>query len=357
VSTKPTVCLTMIVRNEGAILKRCLDSAKPWIDGYFIIDTGSTDDTMDIIRTELADYPGTLLEEEWVNFGHNRSSLVAQAREAGYDYLLLADADHVFVGEPGALDNLVAPSYLIQLTGGFEYWMPYLVRSDLHWRYHGVTHEFLTAPESFINTQLPGFTIDHRSDGGNRPEKFTQDRRLLEAEYEKNPNDDRTVFYLAQTCRDMGDIERAVELYRHRATLGGWDEEVYWALFQVGELTGEVEDYLRAWEYRPGRPEAIHRLARTYNEKGLHRSAYLIASMGRSVWYPSPCGDILFLERWAEEFGIPFERSIAAWWIGHHDESIQGFRDLLACPDLPDAFREMCEHNLRACGVTQESST
>lgn len=46
----PRICLSMIVRNESAIILRCLESAAPWIDGWVIADTGSTDDTMDIIR-------------------------------------------------------------------------------------------------------------------------------------------------------------------------------------------------------------------------------------------------------------------------------------------------------------------
>ena len=63
--------------------------------------------------------------------------------------------------------------------------------------------------------------------------------------------------------------------------------------------------------------------------------------------------DILFVERWAEQYGIKFEHAIAAWWIGYHEESIQMFKELLQRDDLPDNYREACKRNLTNCGVTE----
>ena len=347
---KPTVCLAMILKNESQIIKRCLDSAKPYIDGYFIIDTGSTDNTMEIVAEELKDLPGTLKQEEWVDFGHNRTSLVQQAQEQGYDYLLLGDADMVFDGDLG---DLTENAYLIRLSGGFEYHMPYLVSSKYHWHYHGVTHEFLGSDEPLTFEKHPTFIIHHLADGGTRPEKWTRDRELLEKEWEREPNNDRTTFYLAQTCKDMGDYERSITLYKHRVEIGGWEEEVYWSLFQIGEMTGNIEDYLRAWCYRPSRPEATHRLMRSYNEKELYRAAYVMGTLATGPWAPGPTQDILFVERWAEDYGIKFEHAVAAWWIGSQEESIAEFKELLSRDDLPDHYREACRNNLTNCGVTE----
>ena len=343
---QPTVCLTMILKNEGHIIKRCLDSAKPYIDRYFIIDTGSTDDTMEVVRRELAGIPGVLKEEEWVNFGHNRTSLVQQARESGADYMLLADADMTFEGDMGDLGD---PGYLIRLAGGFSYFMPYLVRSDYHWHYHGVTHEFLGSDEELVFTKHPTFIIHHLADGGTRPEKFTRDRELLEAEWVREPTD-RTAFYLAQTCKDMGDTERSIELYKARVDFGGWNEEVYWALFQIGELTQDIENYLRAWCYRPSRPEAAHRLMRLYNERGLHLAAY---ALGVTALSNQPTEDVLFVERDTERYAIPFEKAIAAWWVGEQQEAIAIFQHLLTMPELPQMLRDACKNNLYNCGVTE----
>ena len=48
--------LVMIVKNSGEILRKCLKENKKYIDQWTIVDTGSTDNTCDIIREELKDY-------------------------------------------------------------------------------------------------------------------------------------------------------------------------------------------------------------------------------------------------------------------------------------------------------------
>ena len=56
------LCLNMIVKNESHVIRRCLDSVRPFIDSWVIVDTGSTDGTEDIIREHLKDIPGQLHE-------------------------------------------------------------------------------------------------------------------------------------------------------------------------------------------------------------------------------------------------------------------------------------------------------
>src|SRR4051794_3114791 len=63
-----TVCLSMIVKNEAHVIRRCLDSVRSLIDYWIIVDTGSTDGTQDVIRAAMADRPGRLVERPWVDF-------------------------------------------------------------------------------------------------------------------------------------------------------------------------------------------------------------------------------------------------------------------------------------------------
>src|SRR5262245_40841050 len=89
---RPTVCLSMIVKDEAHVIRRCLDSVRPLIDSWVIVDTGSTDGTQDIIRTHFADLPGELFERPWKDFAHNRTEALELARgRAGY--VLVMDAD------------------------------------------------------------------------------------------------------------------------------------------------------------------------------------------------------------------------------------------------------------------------
>jgi glycosyltransferase involved in cell wall biosynthesis len=72
---KPTLCLNMIVKNEGKIIKRLLDSVVSIIDCYCICDTGSTDNTAQIIIDYFNNkgIKGEVVFEPFKNFCHNRN--------------------------------------------------------------------------------------------------------------------------------------------------------------------------------------------------------------------------------------------------------------------------------------------
>ncbi len=69
------LCLNMIVRDESHVITECLDSVSPYIDYWVICDTGSEDDTAQIIEDYFAarGIPGELHHHEWRDFGFNRS--------------------------------------------------------------------------------------------------------------------------------------------------------------------------------------------------------------------------------------------------------------------------------------------
>src|SRR2546423_765429 len=137
---RPSICLAMIVRDEAAVIERCVDSVRDHIDTWVICDTGSVDGTQDAIRRTLADLPGELHERPWVDFGHNRTELMRLARGKA-DYLFLLDADWTVTIEPGALDRLGAGSYMVRHSGEFEFHNNRLGRGRPGWRLVGRGHQ------------------------------------------------------------------------------------------------------------------------------------------------------------------------------------------------------------------------
>ena len=81
----PTICLNMIIKDEAPVIRRCLESVKPFIDRWVIVDTGSTDNTRELVREIMAGLPGELHERPWKNFGHNRNEALSLAARSG-DY-------------------------------------------------------------------------------------------------------------------------------------------------------------------------------------------------------------------------------------------------------------------------------
>lgn len=350
----------MIVKNEGAVIARCLRSCRELIDRWVICDTGSTDGTPEIVARELAGIPGQLHRCLWQDFGHNRSELMRLAYGMA-DYLLLIDAD-MTVRHTGRLDALGADAYMLsQGDARFDYRNKRLVRGDLRWRYVGATHEYISCMDVEREVEnLDALAIVDHGDGGSKANKFERDRALLEAELERDPHNPRATFYLAQTWRDMGlcsgDAEalaRARDLYRRRVEIGGWDEETYCAWRQMGLLDLRGGSWpqasaalLAAWETRPERLEAVHDLVIGLLDRRQHHSARRFTGLvtERRLLPPS---DLLFVEPWVYEWGLLFQHSIATYWCGEFDASMRACKLLLANRSLPEEHRSQTELNLR----------
>ena len=345
----------MIVRDEAHVVERCLESVRPLVDRWVVCDTGSTDDTEGRVRAAFADVPGELHRRRWRNFGANRTELMRLAKGAA-DYLLLLDAD-MTLRIDGELPQLTADAYLLRHAGSLDYAVPRLVRGDRSWRFVGSTHEYLAGDGEHTQEVLDLIVVQHHADGGTRAEKFERDARLLEADLRDHPDDPRTTFYLAQTYRDLGRTEEAVALYLRRAELGGWNEEIFYALYQAGVLRSQSDPdaalrlLLDAWESRPARAEPLHELARLSRCAGRHHAAYLYANRGLELPYPD---DVLFVERSVYEWGLLFEFAIAAYWVGEVDAALQANERLLAERRYPPELERFVlgnrDHCLRRSG-------
>jgi hypothetical protein len=360
-SDRPAICLCMIVKDEAAVIERCLESCRELIDHWVICDTGSIDGTPEIIRRELDGIPGELHDRDWVNFGHNRSELMDLAQGKG-DYLLLIDADMTVV-HCGPATDLSADAYrLRQGDELYDYRNTRLVRGELRWRYVGATHEYITCIDGERTAEnLDWLRIEDHGDGGSKADKYERDRALLEADLQNRPDDPRTVFYLAQTWRDMGTergdrdaLARAREHYERRTTLEGWSEETYCAWRQVGLLSVKLEDWPRAvdafitaWEARPGRLETVHDLAVGLLERRCHHTAHRFTQLAAGL-QPLPLPeDILFVEPWIYRWGLLFQYSISAYWCGEFENSIRACKALLAIDSLPESHRTQTNKNLQ----------
>lgn len=347
--THQTLCLCMIVKDESRVIERCLESVRPLVDHWVISDTGSTDGTQDLIRKVLDGIPGELHEEPWVDFGHNRTRNIQHARGRG-DYLLTLDADHV-LRQDAPLPRLTADSYMLRYdTPGTQHRFKHLMRGDRLWRYEGVTHEYPCTDGPDRQEILDALVIEDHADGGCRSDKFERDARLLRRELERDPDNPRTVFYLANTERDLGHADEAIALYERRAELGGWGEEVYCSLLEAGVLMAERSDdwpgamdaFSRAWESRPARLEAVYELASRLRLRGRYHTAY--ALLGSVVGAREP-DDLLFTRSWVYRWGLLFEFAICAYWVGDHRAAVRACDELLAVPDVPESIRRQTGTN------------
>ncbi len=352
-----SICLCMIVKDESEVIERCLNSVKDLISYWVICDTGSSDGTQDLVRQVLSGVPGELHERPWVDFGHNRTEMLKLARGKA-QYLLLLDADWTFSARPGALAGLKADAYLVRQRlpqgQGLEFHNRNLVRGDKNWRYVGVTHEYLDTKGKVSERRLDGAHIDNWGDGGvGHAKRWRQDAELLERAIRQDPRNGRNVFYLAQTYRDLGELKLSIDLYRRRAAMGGWPQEVFYSLYQAGVLLARLGDWdaavpalLKAWKYRPTRIEPLHQLATGYRQRQDYPNAHRYATQALNK--PEP-PDILYVESWIYRWGALFEYSVSAYWTGEYAAALDACERLLRRDDLSPEYRSHAEQNREHC--------
>lgn len=76
------ICLNMILRNESHVIRDLISPLAHLIDYWVIVDTGSDDETQDVIRQSMADLevPGEFHERSWRDFGYNRAEAIELAQ-------------------------------------------------------------------------------------------------------------------------------------------------------------------------------------------------------------------------------------------------------------------------------------
>lgn len=355
VQAKQTICLNMIVKNESAVIKRCLDSVKPVIDYWVIVDTGSRDGTQKIIKKELKSIPGELYERPWKNFGENRTEAFLLAKGKA-DYILFMDADDIleFLGPP-QFPHLDKDLYSMwRGTKDYQYLKTQIAKANLPWKWVGVTHEYLDCDTSYTSDVLN--TVKYVAlDGGAStydPQKFLKNVKLLEEGLKEDPTNARYVFYLAESYRDAGDKSKALVWFQKRVDMQGWAEEVYWSLLQIGHILNDlgiapnvvIEAYKNAHNYRPHRIEALYHLVEMYNQNDLQPLAYDCIKKWEKTPKPTE-KDYLFNADWMERYGLLFQRSISAYYAGQYQESLESCDILLTIDDLPKEWRERTLEN------------
>ena len=223
----------------------------------------------------------------------------------------------------------------------------------------GVTHETAARDEPCIDVRLED--KDHRAALRERQlfsrslfkHKSAQDRDWLLAKVKRNPEDARSVFFLAETYFRMEDLVNARRWYERRVEMGGCDEEVYWAMYRLAQSTQQLgtpwpdcEDaYLRAWHFRPTRAEPLYAIANAYRALQRYRVAYLIAQRAAEIPFPEEDffvpGEVEQVYRWR----ATDEQAMCASQIGKHAEAFMLCRRLLARPDLPEPDRQRIAAN------------
>ena len=347
---KKTLCLNMIVKDESLIildtLKNITDNVE--IDYWVISDTGSTDNTCDIIETFFSEkkIPGELLRCEWKDFGYNRT-IAIQAAYNKTDFLLIFDADDEICGEfslpfkSNSATNLSVydDMYMVKIGKGTTWTRPLIVNNRKKWMFRGILHEFLSELDVITgcsviegNYHINGRTIGHRS---NNPNKYINDANILKTAYfaELNNEDkglsDRYGFYTARSFHDAGPefFKDAIEWYKIALeNVRQWSQEKYYAAYSIGviyEKQGNFEEallyFLKTIEYVTERIEGIASAVQLCYNRGHHTLVNCICNKFKNVVFV-PNTSKLFNVSYFYNDRLDYINSISAYYANDKTE-------------------------------------
>lgn len=319
------IAVYLMVKNEKKRLHVTLESVKGFADSIILYDTGSTDNTIEIAKDfcDKNKIPLRLKCGEFVDFSTSRNvGLEFADTFKEIDYILLLDTNDELRGG-SLLRSFCNEQYKYDDHNGFllcqqwwsgeldKYYNLRLVKAHKGWRYKGVVHEYITdfnrmpceleKPVIRASDNIVIFQ-DRTQDDDKSGKRFFRDKELLVKSYYQDPLNERTIFYLAQTCACLNHKEESLYYYKLRSDMDGFEEERFQSLLRAGEmivsLGGNWYDamtfFIKAFEHSK-RAEPLCKIVEYYVTIRQWELAFMYVSLCCELVFPDDC--ILFIDK------------------------------------------------------------
>jgi glycosyltransferase involved in cell wall biosynthesis len=215
---KSTITLTMIVRNEAANIENCLNSVYKQVDEIVIVDTGSTDNTVEIARSftdKIYFYP-------WQgDFSAARNFALDKAKG---EWIIYLDADEELLCASDELKSLVSrdqetEAYLLPInnpttdfTGVYNrYFVLRLFKNNGSYRFGGKIHEQVIVPQKSVVGIAESPVINHKLlPAKERNRKRGRNLALLKQALAEDPHNNFLQYYLGVEWLTLGKPAQAL---------------------------------------------------------------------------------------------------------------------------------------------------
>jgi hypothetical protein len=298
--------ICIMVKNAGSQFRDMLTSNLPYIDNYTILDTGSTDDTLEIARDVLKSKKGTIYCEGWLGFRDSRNRLLDLAKTT-CKYNIMLDDTYILRGDLRQYLNYIrgdqyADSFSLSIfSNDTQYQSTRITISNRGLRYIRRYHEVIT-DQNNKNVTIPSNIANILDCRFDYMETRTMSRieyalEQLYLDYKDDPNDPRTMYYLGQTYSLIGDHEKAKEWFLKRANVkySGLIIERWDAVFELARILNFklnypwiecLKLYNIAKEIDSSRPESDYYIGIHHYLQGDEHTAYIHFKLAFEKGYP-----------------------------------------------------------------------
>lgn len=357
------ICLTLIVKDDGEEIERCLESVKEIIDCISISDIGSTDRTIPTIQKfmEKTGIPGKIYIHEWVDWGTNRTLALQAgqktARESGFTlqntYLLVLDPDTVLkVRADFKKENLQEDNYLfLEKNPLFSSYETRLFRASQPLEAKGIVHESIVSKVPGKTQKLETLYTEEQDVKEKKAIKCKKEIKLLTKALKHHPDSPHHQFYLAQSYHYLKDFEAAIKWYKARIESSEEREQVWYSKFMIGKCFEEMHDweqalywYLEAYQANPHRAETLQKIATHYRQQGENDLAYLFAKSASTI--PDRKEETLFIHEPLYQYELDQELSISAYYTRFKEDGYSSSDRLLLRKNVPWFIKDQTYKNM-----------
>ena len=371
--------LTQIMKNESHVAERMLDSIKSIVDGVCVVDTGSTDNSIDIVRGwgEKNGIETYVFERPFDDFEKSRNFSIQKTKEMflgrndGHTYYSFwLDFDENLIIEPSFnKNNITRDLYMFNVyIGQMKYTRNEMFKLDKPCRFYGPVHEFIVCDEKNITSGLlEGLRVNVQMDGaswqGKTSEKYLDHAHRLETYINNDRSDPRWIFYTAQSYHDSASIQdnkdeneerlrRSLRYYRERTErTDGYPEEIYYAHFRIGTIMRNLEEpwnltlqeCLKAYAVDPLRGESIKTIIDYYLQMGEWHLAYLYSKFAKENFHgknPYPTR-LLFVDEALYVWKFLEAHAACCFYTNRKDEAKLSFLEIVKLTKKsPQSFTE-----------------
>jgi len=289
-----TVSLCLIVKNEAHCISQCLDSVKDVFDEIIVVDTGSTDTTIEIARR----YTGKIYSFEWINdFSAARNFSFAQAT---MDYIMWLDADDILPPAERekllALKNTTEPDTDIIMMNYHTHFdesgnattttsRERMLRRATGFLWNDPVHEYITPSGKIVKTDIAVYHIGEPDTTGRNLKIYES---MISSDALFSP---RSLYYYArELVGHKRYYEAAKQLERFLDEGGGWVEDCVGACFLLGKCCKEngehsrrISALLRSMEYDLPHPEICCEIGYYFKESEDYVKAVFWYSMALAM--------------------------------------------------------------------------
>ncbi len=353
----------MVKDEESVIQETLLPYLQAGITDYLVYDTGSTDATIEKAQQLFSNYKNInykIIQEPFIDFAASRNKALDYADNLFNSvFYLMPDAEWYFENAEKLIEfchinkDETDSSYMISIKGEYiSFYIPRLLRVTSHSRFEGPIHEQL-AP--FCSTKAPHecyFNWDPSSSGIEKTHKrFERDLSILMNEYEKNPLNPHTLFFLGKTYECLKDYKNAYRFYGERSRITTTNHEAdFMATYRLALIADCMDSekestwpvalyyYMRAYGLHPFRIEPLVRIAQHYFSEDNIPAAYMFIKQACSLPYPE---DDLVLVEHELYFITRYELlALCAWCQDNEQEALQALEKALVNNTLYDSVQD-----------------